>query len=153
MYRPHPAEPTNPITDEKDGVVTIQQDPDELPRDVDMFGESQLTGVDDLLDIFSNQFFFGCEADDPMNVLAFSTSLTPGGVTLPAVFASDIGHWDVRDIREVVAEAHELVEDGHIDEAQFRAFVFDNPMRLWEGMNPRFFEGTVIESAASKSLS
>jgi hypothetical protein len=117
-----------------------------------MFGESQLTGVDDLLDIFANRFFFGCEADDPMNVLAFSRSLIPGDVTLPAVFASDIGHWDVRDIREVVPEAYELVEDGHIDESQFRAFVFDNPVRLWTGMNPRFFDGTTVESAVAKSM-
>jgi predicted TIM-barrel fold metal-dependent hydrolase len=130
--------------------LAMLSDPDELPQDVDMFGESQLTGVDDLFDIFANRFFFGCEADDPMNVLAFSPSLNPGGITLPAVFASDMGHWDVRDIRDVVPEAHELVDDGHIDDEQFRAFVFDNPVRLWTGVNPRFFEGTVVESAVAK---
>jgi predicted TIM-barrel fold metal-dependent hydrolase len=134
-----------------DGLAMLS-DPDELERDVEMFGESRITGVDDLLDIFANRFFFGCEADDPMNVLAFSPSLIPGEVTLPAVFASDIGHWDVRDIREVVPEAYELVEEGHMDESHFRAFVFDNPVRLWTGMNPRFFEGTAVESAASKTM-
>ena len=50
-----------------------------------------------------------------------------------------------RDMREVVPEAWELVEHGHIDEAQFRAFTFDNPVRLWAGMNPDFFKGTVVE--------
>ncbi len=132
-----------------DGLAMLS-DPDELDRDIDMFGESQLTGLDDLLDMFSNRFFFGCEADDPMNVLAFSRSVNTGSVTLPAVFASDIGHWDVPDMREVVAEAYELVEDGHIDEEHFRAFVFDNPIRLWAGMNPDFFKGTVVESAVAK---
>jgi hypothetical protein len=129
-----------------DGLVMLS-DPDEVPRDVDMFAESQLTGVDDLFDIFTNRFFFGCEADDPMNVLAFSPGLNPGGVTLPAVFASDVGHWDVPDMREVVPEAWELVVDGHIDEEQFRAFVFDNPVRLWTAMNPDFFAGTVVAKA------
>jgi hypothetical protein len=52
-----------------------------------------------------------------------------------------------------VPEAYELVEDGHIDEANFRSFVFDNPVRLWTGMNPRFFEGTAVESEVAKSLS
>jgi hypothetical protein len=80
-----------------------------------------------------------------MNVLAFSASLNPGEVTLPAVFASDVGHWDVRDMREVVPEAYELVEDGHITEADFRAFVHDNPIKLWAGTNPNFFAGTVLE--------
>jgi predicted TIM-barrel fold metal-dependent hydrolase len=129
-----------------DGLVMLS-DPDELPRDVDMFTESQLTDVDDLLDIFANRFFFGCEADDPMNVLAFASSLNPGGVTLPALFASDVGHWDVPDMRDVVPEAWELVEDGHIDEEQFRAFVFDNPVRLWTATNPDFFAGTVVSKA------
>jgi predicted TIM-barrel fold metal-dependent hydrolase len=134
-----------------DGLVMLS-DPDELPRDVDMFSESQVTGIDDLLDIFANRFFYGCEADDPMNVLAFSPSLNPGGVTLPAVFASDVGHWDVPDIRQVLPEAYELVENGHIDEDQFRAFVFDNPVRLWTGMNADFFRGTVVDTAVSKAL-
>ena len=35
---------------------------------------------------------------------------------------SDIGHWDVPDIREVLPEAWELVEHGHIDEEVFCAF-------------------------------
>jgi hypothetical protein len=87
-----------------------------------------------------------------MNVLAFSASLNPGGVTLPAIFASDVGHWDVRDMREVLVEAHELVADGLIDEAQFRAFVFDNPVRLWAGTNPGFFAGTVVESAVTAAV-
>jgi predicted TIM-barrel fold metal-dependent hydrolase len=131
-----------------DGLVMLS-DPDEVPRDIDMFAESALTDVNDLFDIFTNRFFFGCEADDPMNALAFSSSLNPGGVTLPAVFASDVGHWDVPDMREVVPEAWELVEDGHIDEEQFRAFVFDNPVRLWTATNADFFAGTVVSKVLS----
>jgi len=134
-----------------DGLVMLS-DPDELPGDTDMFAESQVRSVDDLVQMFSTRFFFGCEADDPMNVLAFAAELNPGGATLPAVFASDVGHWDVRDMRGVLAEAYELVEHGHIDEAQFSDFVYGNPVRLWAGMNPDFFAGTAVEKAADRLL-
>ena len=127
------------------GSLAMLSDPDELPQDVDQFSESLISGVDDLLDVFANRFYFGCEADDPMNVLAFASTLNPGGVTLAAIFASDVGHWDVPDVREVVPEAYELVEHGQIDEEQFRDFVFDNPVRLWTAMNPAFFRGTAVE--------
>jgi predicted TIM-barrel fold metal-dependent hydrolase len=130
-----------------DGLELLSS-PHDLPRDVDMFGESLLTGVDDLLEMFAHRFFFGCEADEPMNALAFASDLNPGGVTLPAIFASDVGHWDVPDLRGVVPEAYELVEHGHVNEEQFRDFVFDNPVKLWNAMNPDFFRGTVVEKEA-----
>jgi predicted TIM-barrel fold metal-dependent hydrolase len=137
--------------DHLDDALVMLSDPDELPQDVDMFSESGITGADDLFDMFTNRFFFGCEADDPMNAVAFSPSLTPGNVQLPAVFASDVGHWDVRDMRDVVAEAHGLVERGHLDDEQFRAFVFENPVRLWAGGNSAFFAGTVVEGAVARA--
>jgi len=132
--------------------LAMLSDPDELPSDVDQFRGSMLTGVDDLLDMFANRFYYGCEADDPMNALAFASKLNPGGVTLPAIFASDVGHWDVRDVRGVVTEAWELVEHGQIDEGQFRDFVFDNPLRLWTGTNPDFFRGTSVEDTVDNAL-
>src|SRR5262249_3900360 len=93
-----PAERRDPLSE---GVIMLS-DPDELPRDVDQFGESLVGGVDDLIAMFSTRFFYGCEADDPMNALAFASALNAGGAVLPAVFSSDIGHWDVPDMREVV---------------------------------------------------
>ena len=44
----------------------------------------------------------GVRADDPMNAWAFNTKVNPMGARLKAVFSSDIGHWDVPDMREVV---------------------------------------------------
>ena len=41
-------------------------------------------------------------------------------------------------------EAHGLVEEGLITDADFRAFVFDNPYRMYTAINPEFFAGTVI---------
>ena len=40
--------------------------------------------------------------------------MLPHGARLNAMFASDIGHWDVPDLRGVLPEAWELVEDGHL---------------------------------------
>jgi predicted TIM-barrel fold metal-dependent hydrolase len=150
LFREHATGPIAERVDRLDTGLRILSDPDEIERDVDMFGESLLQSEEQLLEIFSQQFFYGCEADDPMNALAFATDLNPGGVRLPAVFASDVGHWDVPDLRGVLPEAYELVEHGHVDEQQFADFVFANPVRLWAGGNPDFFAGTVVEDAAAK---
>ena len=68
------------------------------------------------------------------------------------LFGSDIGHFDVPDMTEVLVEAYEGVEDGIITEDDFRDFVFGNPVRFWAGMNPNFFKGTAIESQVQKFL-
>jgi predicted TIM-barrel fold metal-dependent hydrolase len=116
---------------------------------VDEFAESQIVGPDDIVKIFTDQYFFGCEADDPMTGLAFDRARNPFGAQLPALFASDIGHWDVPDFARVVCEAWELVEKGHLDLSDFRAFTFGNPVALWSGTNPNFFAGTIIEDAVT----
>jgi hypothetical protein len=82
-----------------------------------------------------------------MNAAAFDTRRNPLGARLNAIFGSDIGHWDVPDMRDVTREAYELVEHGLITEADFRDFVFANPARLWIGMNPNFFKGTRVEES------
>ena len=71
---------------------------------------------------------------------------------LQPVLGSDIGHWDVPDMREVVHEAYELVEDGRLDAGQFRAFACDNPIRLHGRMNPEFFAGTPVAAHAREVL-
>jgi len=114
---------------------------------VDEFAESLVRSADDIRRVFTEQYFFGCEADDPMAAVAFNTSLNPLGARLPAIFASDIGHWDVPDFSGVLSEAWELVEHGHLDLDGFRAFTFDNPVALWAGTNPHVFDGTVIADA------
>jgi hypothetical protein len=150
LFRKHATGLTAARLDRLPEALTMLSDPDELPSDVDMFGESQLQTADDLLTLFSTRFFFGCEADDPMNALAFASELTPRGVELPAVFASDVGHWDVRDMRDVLPEAYELVEDGRLTDEQFEKFVFSNPVKLWTSMNPAFFEGTSVADAVDE---
>ena len=124
-------------------------DPDEDPAALDEFGASGIRSLDDLRAVFAEQCFFGCEADDPMNAIAFDRSLTPMGTRLQAMFASDIGHWDVPDFRSVLGEAWELVEDGHVDEEGFRAFTFEHAVRLFTGTRPDFFAGTAVDGAVA----
>jgi hypothetical protein len=123
--------------------------PDEPEHARDEFAASGIEGPEHVKSIFEDRFFFGCEADDPLNATAFDSRTKLLGATLNAIYSSDIGHWDVPDMGEVVPEAWELVEKGLLDEAQFRAFVFDNPVALWTGTNPDFFRGTQVESAVA----
>ena len=101
---------------------------------------------------FFQNFFFGCEAEDRMTAVAFDSRLNHYGVKIQALFSSDVGHFDVYDITAVVADAYELVEDGLITDKDFRDFTFTNPVRLHGSMNPDFFKGTVVETAAAEVL-
>jgi len=119
---------------------------------VDEFACTGVSGPEDLIRIFARQYFIGCEADDPLNAIAFDSRLHAGGTRLGAVFASDLGHWDVPDLRGILPEAWEQVEHGLLGEADFRAFTFGNPVRLWAESNPAFFAGTAVEDAAKREL-
>jgi predicted TIM-barrel fold metal-dependent hydrolase len=124
----------------------------EDPATLDDWRRCGIERREDIRDLFVPNFYFGCEADDPMNAAAFDTKVNPFGAKLKAVFSSDIGHWDVPDMTEVVEEAYELVEHGTITEQDLRDFMFVNPARLWTDMNPDFFKGTVVESQVNKLL-
>ncbi len=120
-------------------------DPDDPGGSRDEFAESGVRGPEEIEEIFTRQFYFGCEADDPMNALAFAKKINPRGAELQAIFASDIGHWDVQDFRDVLPEAWGLVENGALDEAQFRAFTCGNVASMLTATNPDFFKGTAVE--------
>ena len=120
---------------------------------MDDFARSGIKSPEDVRRIFARQLFFGCEADDVANVWGFAEDVNPLGLRLNALFGSDIAHWDVPDIREAVPESHELVDDGLLSEADYRAFVFENAVELWGGADPDFFEGTAVAQAAREHLS
>ena len=86
-----------------------------------------------------------------MNAQAFGKT-NPFGVKLNAIYSSDIGHFDVIDMRDPLREAHELVEDGFITSGDFREFVFGNTVRLWGTQNPAFFDGTRVATEARALL-
>ena len=115
---------------------------------LDEFAQSRITLPEDIRDIFTRQFYFGCEADDPTIAFAFDGRINPLGARLRAMFASDFGHWDVPDVLDVLPEAWELVERGLVDAAGFRSFAFENVVRLFAGTNPGFFDATVVADAA-----
>ena len=71
---------------------------------------------------------------------------------MKAVFSSDIGHWDVPDMLGVVEEAYEMLEHELMTEEDFRAFVFENVVKMYGEVNPDFFKGTAVESEAAEVL-
>src|SRR5205814_7726354 len=121
-------------------------------EDLDDYSRCKITRKEDFKDLYVSPYYFGCEADDPINAWAFGKKGLPMGARLNAFFSSDIGHFDVPDMTEVVPEAYELVEDGLIDEHDFRDFTFANAVRFWGEVNPDFFNGTVVEGQAAEVL-
>jgi hypothetical protein len=111
-----------------------------------------VTSPEEIRDVFTTSFYFGCEGDDPLNALAWKAMGTPFDAKLKALYGSDIGHWDVPDMRECAEEAYELVDDGLIDAGQLREFVFANAVEFWTATNPDFFKGTAVEHAARQCL-
>ena len=120
--------------------------------DLDDYSACKITRKEDWRDLFVTPFYFGCEADDPSNIWAFNSRANPLGARLNAIFSSDIGHFDVPDMTEVVPEAYEMVEKELATPADFRDFTFANVVRLFGRANPRFFEGTRVAAAAAAVL-
>jgi predicted TIM-barrel fold metal-dependent hydrolase len=121
-------------------------------EDLDDYFRCKISRTEDIRELFVPRFYFGCEADDPINAWAFNHRANPMGARLNAIFSSDIGHFDVPDMTEVVPEAHELVEHGLLTENDFRDFMFANAVRFWGEVNPDFFRGTVVEKQAADVL-
>src|SRR2546422_864011 len=121
-------------------------------EDLDDYFRCKIGAKSDIRDLFVPRFYFGCEADDPVNAWAFNKQANPMGARLNALFSSDIGHFDVPDMAEVVPEAYELVEHGLLTDDDFRDFMFANAVRFWGEVNPDFFRGTVVEKAAADVL-
>jgi hypothetical protein len=86
---------------------------------LDDFAACKITRKGDWIELYAKPYYFGCEADDRMNVCAFSHA-NPFGAQLNAIYRSDTGHFDVIDMREPLPEAWELVEDGLITKDNFR---------------------------------
>ncbi|HUO05068.1 MAG TPA: amidohydrolase family protein [Candidatus Binataceae bacterium] len=120
-------------------------------RSIEDRDEWALCGVKeehDFAKLFAN-FFFGCEGDDPSVMRAMDAAHNPLGVRFQAIFSSDIGHWDVPDLKNVLLESHRLADKGLMSAADYRDFVFTYPARLHLNANPDFFKGTVVEGTMS----
>ena len=111
-----------------------------------------MSGKEDICRQISTQCFFGCEADDPLASLGYDLRRIPGEAPIRPIFSSDIGHWDVAHMHEVMPEAFEHIEHGLMTGEQFRGFVCDNAVRMYTEANPDFFAGTCVEGYASKLM-
>ncbi len=116
---------------------------------VDDFAAVPVQSAEELRRHFGERFYFGCEADDVTTAWAFDKH---GHHRLRPIFSSDVGHFDVVDMTDVLAEAHELVEHGLIGAEELREFLFENPVRLHTAANPDFFKGTAVEGDVVKEL-
>lgn len=126
--------------------------PGARPAQLDEFAAVGLERAEQIRERFVPQFYFGCEADDPLVPWAFAEHVNPFGARLRAMLGSDISHWDVSDMTEPIAESYESVEAGRMSKRDFREFAFGNAVQLHAGMNPDFFAGTIVERAAKQEL-
>lgn len=124
----------------------------EVPGFVNDWTTINIQKKEDIRDAYVEPFYFGCEADDSLNYTAFNARGNKMGAKLKAMFSSDLGHWDVKDMGGVLAEAWEQVEHGLITEEDFRDFTFVNPMTLQTRVNPDFFKGTAVEGAVASYM-
>ncbi|MET0388520.1 MAG: amidohydrolase family protein [Polyangiales bacterium] len=114
------------------------------------FAAAGIDSVKDIKERWVDNFFFGSESDDRTVAHAFNDKANPLGVKINAIYSSDVGHWDVPDLTDVLAESYALVEQGVITEADFRAWTFENPYKLYTEANPAFFRGTQVEEKLKK---
>jgi predicted TIM-barrel fold metal-dependent hydrolase len=119
----------------------------------DDFAACEIEQASDIHDLFVKPFWFGCEAEDRLSAWAFKAEHNAFGARLQATLGSDIGHFDVTNMAQVLPEAYEMVEDGFMTAADFRDFSFANAVRFFGGGNPSFFAGTSVEAAAAEVLS
>ncbi|MBF2047101.1 MAG: amidohydrolase family protein [Elainella sp. C42_A2020_010] len=119
---------------------------DPVGDELNDFAAAGIETIEDIRNRWVNSFFFGSESDDRTIAAAFNDKANPLGVKINAIYSSDVGHWDVPDLTSPLAESWELVEEGVISEADFKAYVFSNPYKLYTEANPNFFKGTVIEA-------
>ncbi|HEX2826987.1 MAG TPA: amidohydrolase family protein [Burkholderiales bacterium] len=117
---------------------------------VDDFDASGVKSKADIRKVFSENFYFGCEADDRATVFAFDPRM---GVRLRPVFSSDFTHFDVPDFEDVIPEVYENIERGFMTEEDFREFTFLNAARLHSRNNPDFFKDTVVAREVAEALS
>lgn len=122
------------------------------PEEVNDFAPTGVKQPEHIRDIFQKNFYFGCEADDRLNGVAFDSRINHYGLKLNAILGSDIGHWDVPNMTKVMVEAYEMIEDGFMTDDDFRDFTFGNVVSMHAGMNPNFFKGTVVEKEVEAFL-
>jgi predicted TIM-barrel fold metal-dependent hydrolase len=118
----------------------------------DDFAAAAIESEEDIRDRFCANFYWGCEADDPLVGLAFDARFTEDNGRVMAMMGSDLGHWDVPTFDAPLADAYELCERDILSRDDLRDFVFTHPVRCYASLNPAFFAGTTIERQAADAI-
>jgi predicted TIM-barrel fold metal-dependent hydrolase len=122
------------------------------PTQLDEFAAARVANAQEMIKIFAERSFFGCEADDPLMPFAFQLRIAGNPVGLRPMLGTDVSHWDAPAMNMVLPEAYEAVEDGRVGHDEFEAFVFSHAVCLHGGVNPAFFVGTPCEHEAAHVL-
>lgn len=140
-----------PLVDYVEAYLQDLYDAAEAPAltGLDDFALAKVDRPEQIVDIFSHRFFFGCEADDRLSAIAFQRKLMPPKLRLNAMLASDLGHFDVPDFEEILPEAWDLVENGVMSRKDFCGFAGGSVVRLLSAGDPDFFDGTVVSQFAA----
>ena len=133
--------------DEAIDALRLQELAERETESLDDYAALGISTKAELIEAYSKNFYFGCEADDPTTAWAFDARM-PG--RLKALLGTDLAHWDVPDFAEAIPEAWEMVEDELITAQDFRDFTFTNPVECHVRMNPDFFKGTIVEDAVKQ---
>jgi predicted TIM-barrel fold metal-dependent hydrolase len=122
------------------------------PIDTDEFSAAAVNAPEDIIEPLAGRTFFGCEADDPLVPFAFDVPLAHRHVSLQPMLGTDVAHWDAPVMNQVLPEAYEAADEGRMDPARLKSFLFGNAVRLHGGVNPSFFDGTLCEKEARQLL-
>ncbi|MBV7482938.1 amidohydrolase family protein [Bordetella sp. BOR01] len=133
------------------GISALPHSREPNEDEIDDFALAGIEAPEDIKSRWVDNFYFGSESDDRTVSAAFNDKLNPLGVKVNAIWSSDIGHWDVPDLTEPLAESWDLVEQGVISAADFKSWVFSNPYRFYTEANPDFFAGTAVERKLAPS--
>ena len=107
---------------------------------------------EDIRDVFTRAFHFGCEADDPLTALAFDTARNPLARGSRRCSRPTSGTGTSPTSARCCPRRGSWSSTAHATEADFRSLTFENPISLWAGMNPSFFDGTTVEGAVRDEL-
>ena len=154
LFRKYGGGPLNAekLANKADRSQILWGNPNENPVDFDEWAPCKIERKEDIRDLFVQSFYFGCEGDDRVTAWAFDGKKLPFGSRLNAIYSSDLGHWDLPDMRDAASEAYEMVEKGLLTDENFRDFVFVNAVKHKTEVNPDFFKGTVVEGEVRKLL-
>ena len=110
-------------------------------QDVDLLDEFAAVGIEqaeDIRELFVGAVLLRVRGRRPADGRPRSTRRpTRSARGFNAMFGSDISHWDVPEMADVLGEAYEMVEHDLFTDADLRDFVFTNPVRFYTRRQPR----------------